>query len=412
MPGSLHLGTIAGIRIDIHFSWVFIVALLTFSLATGWFPAAAPGFSTATYWSLSFLATVLLFAAVLAHELAHSLVARARGLPVKRITLFIFGGVSDLEQEPHSPGVEFQMAFVGPFTSLIIGVLALLADWALGGQIPLLGALLRYLAIMNLLLAGFNLLPGFPLDGGRVLRSILWKITGNLRTATRWTTLVGQGIGSLIIVAGIWLFFGGDWVDGLWFGFIGWFLLHAAQTAQSQQTLESVFQGVTVAQVMRPVEVTAAPGCSLQQLVDHYLLPLGLRTIPIVEEERLVGLITLSDVRQIPREQWPSMLVSQAMHPVNTLHLATPTQGLQEILHLLARNNINQVLVVDQGLLVGMVSREAIVNALAVRQDLGLAKKTPGQQRVSLPSDQDQPDHLERDGDQTPFREKETTKPF
>jgi Zn-dependent protease/CBS domain-containing protein len=378
MPGSLHLGTIAGIRIDLHFSWLIIVVLLTFSLAVGWFPAAVPGFSAATYWSLGLFATLLLFAAVLAHELAHSLVARARGLPVKRITLFIFGGVSDLEQEPRSPGVEFQMAFVGPFTSLVIGGLAFLANWALGGKAPLLGALLGYLAIMNLLLAGFNLLPGFPLDGGRVLRSILWKVTGNLRKATRWTSLVGQGIGSLLIMAGIFLFFGGDWVDGLWFGFIGWFLLQAAQTAQAQQTLESVFRGVTVGQVMRPIEAAVTPDCSLQRLVDHYILPLGLRAIPVVNGDYLSGLITLGDVRQVPREQWPSTLVSQAMHPVNTLHLATPEQGLQDILHLLARNGINQVPVVEQGRLIGMVSREVIVNTLAIRQDLGLAEDTPG----------------------------------
>lgn len=296
MPGSLHIGTIAGIRLELHFSWVIIIVLLTFSLATGWFPVAASGYRAGVYWGIGLLAALLLFVAVLAHELAHSLVARALGLPVKRITLFIFGGVSDLEQEPQSAGVEFQMAFVGPLTSLIIGALAWLGARALGGQVPLLSALLGYLAIMNLLLAGFNLLPGFPLDGGRVLRSILWKATGNLRTATRWTALVGQGIGSLIILGGIWLFFAGDWIDGLWFGFLGWFLLQAAQTAQSQQTLETMFRGVTVAQIMRPVEVVVFPTCSLQRLVDAYLLPLGLRTIPVVEGEQLVGLITLSEI--------------------------------------------------------------------------------------------------------------------
>jgi Zn-dependent protease/CBS domain-containing protein len=372
MPGSLHLGTIAGIRLELHFSWVIILVLLTFSLATGWFPAAVSGYTAGVYWSISLLAALLLFVAVLAHELAHSLVAQARGLPVKRITLFIFGGVSDLEQEPPSAGVEFQMAFVGPLTSLLIGVLAWLAAKALDGQVPLLRALLGYLAIMNLLLAGFNLLPGFPLDGGRVLRSILWKVTGSLRTATRWTALVGQGIGSLLIVGGIWLFFAGDWVNGLWFGFLGWFLLQAAQTAQSQQTLETVFRGVTVAQIMRPVEVVVFPTCSLQRLVDGYLLPLGLRTIPVVEGEQLVGLITLSDVRQVPREAWKDTLVGQVMRPRATLHLATPDQGVREVLQLLARYSINQVPVVQHERLVGMVSREAIVNFLEVRQSLGL----------------------------------------
>lgn len=411
MPGSFHLGTIAGIRIEIHFSWVIIVVLLTSSLATGWFPEAVPGFSVATYWSLSLLATLLLFAAVLAHELAHSLVARARGLPVKRITLFIFGGVSDLEQEPHSPGVEFQMAFVGPFTSLIIGGLALLADLVLGKAWPLLSALLGYLAITNLLLAAFNLLPGFPLDGGRVLRSILWKVTGNLRTATSWATLVGQGIGYCIILVGIWLFFGGDWVDGLWFGFIGWFLLQAAQTARSQQTLEAALRGVTVGQVMRPVEVEVTPDCSLKRVVDYYLLPLGLRAIPVVEKEHFLGLITLGDVRHVPREQWADTLVSQVMRPRASLYQTTPDQQVQDILRVLARNNINQMPVVQQGRLVGMVSRETIVNVLEVRQGLGLEADTQGQtasrsealhqpRGPSLPATParlSHPDRLERD---------------
>src|SRR6266571_2693958 len=207
MPGSLRLGKLAGIDIYVHFSWLIIVVLLTVSLATGWFSQLYPGWATFTYWLVGLISALLLFVSVLLHELAHSVVARARGLSVKNITLFIFGGVSNIEEEPKSPGVEFQMAFVGPATNLLIAGLAYLLLLALGRGTSPVTALLGYLALANLLLGLFNLIPGFPLDGGRVLRSIVWKVSGNLRTATRVTTLVGQIVAYLFIFWGIWQFF-------------------------------------------------------------------------------------------------------------------------------------------------------------------------------------------------------------
>src|SRR5438445_11689681 len=200
MPGSLRIGKIFGIDIYIHISWVIIIVLLTWSLAVGWFPVLYHGFSAITYWVLGFIAAVLLFVSVLLHELAHSLVARRRGLPVKNITLFIFGGVSNIEQEPTSAGVEFQMSLVGPLMSLLISGLSFLLFVIIGRGNSPLAAILEYLAVANLLLGLFNLIPGFPLDGGRVLRSIIWKITGSLSTATRAATMVGQAIAYLFIV--------------------------------------------------------------------------------------------------------------------------------------------------------------------------------------------------------------------
>src|ERR1700730_5705765 len=192
MLGTFRIGKIAGIDIDIHVSWIIIVVLLTVSLATGWFPQLYPGWPPAEYWAVGFFSAILLFVSVLLHELAHSLVARRRGLPVKSITLFIFGGVSNLEQEPKSAGVEFQMAFVGPLTSIVIGVVAYLLQLPLQGSKTPAEAILYYIGIMNIILGIFNLIPGFPLDGGRVLRSIIWKISGSLRTATRIASLIGQ----------------------------------------------------------------------------------------------------------------------------------------------------------------------------------------------------------------------------
>jgi Zn-dependent protease len=234
MPGTFRIGKIAGIDIDIHVSWIIIVVLLTVSLATGWFPQLYAGWSTPTYWLIAFLSSLLLFVSVLLHELAHSLVARRRGLPVKSITLFIFGGVSNIEMEPGTPGIEFQMAFVGPLTSLLIGAICFLLQVPLRGSNSPLEGILFYLAVTNILLGFFNLIPGFPLDGGRVLRSIIWRITGNLQQATRVASLTGQFIAYLFILLGIWIFFVGDILDGIWLGFIGWFLLSAAQSANAQ----------------------------------------------------------------------------------------------------------------------------------------------------------------------------------
>src|SRR5947209_5913214 len=328
MLGSFRIGKIAGIEIDINVSWFVILVLLTVSLATGWFPLLYPGWSTATYWVVSFISALVLFVSVLLHELAHSLVARRRGLPVKNVTLFIFGGVSNIEQEPKSPGIEFQMAVVGPLTSLVIGIVCFLLQLPLRGSNSPLEGILFYLAVTNILLGVFNLIPGFPLDGGRVLRSIVWRLTGNLRQATRIASLTGQIIAYLFILLGIWIFFVGDILDGIWFGFIGWFLLSAAQSANAQGMLTSVLRGVTVGEVMNPKPATVPANISLQQLVDAYFLPGGLRYALVMQADQLVGLMTLSDIRHIPPEQWGQLPVSQAITPVERLHVVPPQQSL------------------------------------------------------------------------------------
>jgi Zn-dependent protease/CBS domain-containing protein len=372
MPGSLRIGKIAGINISIHVSWLIIVVLLTWSLAVGWFPALYRGWSPVAYWGVSLLATLLLFVSVLLHELAHSLVARARGLPVKSITLFIFGGVSNIEQEPKSPGVEFQMSFVGPLTSLLIGGLSYLLLLVIGGGTSALAAILGYLAVTNVLLGLFNLVPAFPLDGGRVLRSIIWKISGSVRTATRAATLAGQAIAFLFIVGGIWLIFAGDLLDGLWIAFIGWFLFSGAQSANSQAMLETMFKGVTVGEVMNTSPVTVPANISLQKLVHDLLLPHGWRSACVMQVDQLVGLITLSDIRHIPRDEWGQTPVGHAMIPVERLHIVSPQQSLNEVLPLMVAQDVNQLPVVADDRLVGVLSREEVLRFLEIRRGLGL----------------------------------------
>ncbi len=381
MHGSLRFGKIAGIALEVNFSWLIILILLTVSLAVSWFPLAAPRYPLAAYWIAGFIASLLLFVAVLLHELAHSLVAKARGLSVKSITLFIFGGVSNLEQEPRSPGLEFQVAIVGPLTSLILAAICWAIALALRG-VPLVGAVFGYLAIANGLLAVFNLIPGFPLDGGRVLRSILWKITGNLRTATRWATRVGQAIALLFILAGIWVFFTGNFLDGLWLGFIGWFLFSIAQAANANVMLDSLFGRVTVGEVMNPNPLTVPHHISLLALVESYFLPRATRAAPVVAGEQLLGLISLTDIRQIPREQWAQIPIWQVMVPRNRLIVTTPQQRLSEALGLMARQSIHQVPVVQDDRLVGMISRETIMRFLEVRRGLGLEEAQQVEERL------------------------------
>lgn len=374
MSGSFRIGRIAGIDIYANFSLLIILVLLTVSLASSWFPATYPGFSTTIYLLMGLIAAVLLFVSVLLHELAHSFVARARGLPVKSIYLYIFGGVSNIEQEPQSAGVEFQMAFVGPLTSLVIGALSYLGFLALRGERSALAAILGYLAISNILLGIFNLVPGFPLDGGRVFRSIVWKITGNAHTATNVATAVGIAIAYLFILWGIFLFFTGNSLNGLWIGFTGWFLLSAAQATRAQATIDSTFRGVTVGQVMNTTPTTVPANISLQRLVDEYFLPQGLRSALVMQGDILGGLITLSDIRHVPREQWPQTPVGLAMIPAERLHVVSPQQSLADALPLINGQDVNQLPVMQDGRLVGVLTREAIVRSLEIRRSLRMDK--------------------------------------
>ncbi|HET9920806.1 MAG TPA: site-2 protease family protein [Ktedonobacteraceae bacterium] len=376
MPGSIRLGKIAGIEIDINYSWIIILVLITWSLATQ-FMVIYPGWGTVTYWIVGLIAAILLFVSVLLHELAHSLVARSRGLPVKSITLFIFGGVSNIEREPQSPGTEFWMAIVGPITSIVIGIIAFLLYLPVGLTRSPVAAILNYLAIANILLGVFNLIPGFPLDGGRVLRSIVWKITGNLRRATRIAAGVGQFVAFLFILVGIWIFFGGNIIGGIWIGFIGWFLLNAARTADSQIMLESIFKGVTVREVMNPNPVTVPANISLQRLVDEYFLPQGLRSALVVQGDQLAGLITLSDIRHISRDQWAQTPVGMTMIPLERLHAISPTQNLNDVLPIMTSNDVNQLPVVQDGRVIGVLSRDAIMRFIEVRRGLGLHTTAP-----------------------------------
>src|SRR5712692_2477315 len=370
MPGALRLGKIAGIDIYAHLSWFIILVLLTWSLASGWFAQLFPGWATTTYWIVAFISALLLFVCVLVHELAHALVAQASGLTVRNITLFVFGGVAHIEEDMKRPGVEFQVAIAGPIASFLLAGVAFLLALPLRGSGASAEAILDYLAVANFLVGAFNLLPGFPLDGGRVLRSIIWKVTGNFKKATRIASSVGQACAYVFILLGIIGFFTGNFFNGLWVIFIGWFLLSAAQTASTQAELQSTLQGVSVGQVMDPPPVAVPANISVQKLVDEYFLPLGLHTAPVTQGEYLAGLITLSDIARVARERWLYTPVGHVMRLLEQVSVATPEQSLQEVLRLMDAQNINQVPIVQDERLVGLLSREAIIRYLKMRQSL------------------------------------------
>jgi CBS domain-containing protein len=264
------------------------------------------------------------------------------------------------------------MAFVGPLVSLLIGALSYVLSLLLRAGNSPLEAILLYLAVSNILLGVFNLLPGFPLDGGRVLHSIIWKITGNAQTATRVATFVGQALAYLIILWGIFQFFSGSAFAGLIIIFTGWFLLNAAQSARTQSTFESVFRGVTVGQVMNTNIVTVPANISLQRLVDEYFLPHGLSSAFVMQGDFLAGLITLAEIRHVPRDQWAQTPVGFAMIPIERLHVLSPQQNMREALSQLDGHEAGQLPVVQDGRLLGVLNRDAIMRSLAIRQSLGL----------------------------------------
>ncbi len=373
MRFSFRLGRIFGIPIHINYTWFLIFVLVTVSLALGEFPRRFPGASGWAYWLAGVLGSLLFFGSVLAHELAHSVVARSRGVRVRDITLFLFGGVSSIEAEMDRPEGELFMAGVGPATSLVlalffaIGSVVARAFWG-----PLPAGLLSYLATINGGLAAFNLLPGLPLDGGRILRAILWQITGNYRRSTGIAVTAGRAIAFLFIGGGIlWAFLGGG-LSGLWLAFIGWFMENAATQTYRSMLLQEALRGVTVEDLMTP-ECTRIPGgLSVSQLVDDYIFPQGRRCFMVVDGDTLEGMVTVHNVRDLPRERWPVTPVAAIMTPLARLIVARPQEDAFEVLRRMDEWNVNQMPVIEEGRFLGMVARDSLIRYLRTWADLGL----------------------------------------
>jgi len=378
MRHSLSIGKVFDVEIGIHYSWIFVAALVVWSLAVGYFPQQFPDWPNATYWITASIASLLLFLSVLAHELAHSVVAMRRGMPVEGITLFIFGGVSNITEEAKRPSDELLMSIVGPLASFGIAVGSAALLFITRGWNQQLTAVLLYLATVNILLSLFNLIPGFPLDGGRVLRSLIWAFTGNQARATQAASLVGRGIAYLFVFAGLFLAFGGsffgfqgDFLSGIWLVFIGWFLANASGASSRQARLEERFRGVTVEQLMSLHPVSVRPEMSVRQLVDDYFLRFNLRVVPVVQEERLIGEVSTDDIKDWPAQQWGQITVGEAMGGWKGLKTVRPEDDVSDAMQVLEDDGLSQLLVVEEGRLVGMLTRTNLLGYLQLREELG-----------------------------------------
>jgi Zn-dependent protease/CBS domain-containing protein len=374
MKSSLRLFRIAGIDIGIHYTWILIFVLFSWILAQGFFPQLYPGWETATYWITGVVAALLLFGSVLVHELAHSLVAQARGMTVSSITLFIFGGVSNLEDEPEKPKVELAMSIVGPLSSLALGGIFWGLVHLVGDQQSPLAAILSYLALINVILAGFNLLPGFPLDGGRVLRAILWNRTGSLVKATNIAATVGRFMGWGIIAFGLFWIFTGNFIGGVWFAFIGWFLSSSADASRREITLREQLSGVQVKEVMTTNPVHISPDTRVAELVSNVFRKQHGRAVPVCRNDQVMGIVTVTDVKELPQEKWQETAVKEIMTS-EPLYSVTPEDDLNTALRLIAKHDINQVLVLRGDECAGLVSRSDILTHLHMSQELGLKQK-------------------------------------
>jgi Zn-dependent protease/CBS domain-containing protein len=377
MQSSIRLGRVAGIEIGLHYTWLFAVILIAWSLAAGYFPSVVPGVGAGTYWALGIVAALLLFVSVLLHELSHSLVARSRSMTVDSITLFIFGGVSNLRSEAVTAGDEFLVAVVGPVSSLVLAGIF----WLVGQALPsgsAYAALFDYLGFVNLLLGLFNLVPGFPLEGGRVLRSLVWGATGDMQRATVVATYAGQAFGWLLIVWGFTRLLSGDFFGGLWTAFIGWFLNSAAESTRQEQVQRQTFRGVRVGTIMDPSPALAPGNLSVHDFVFDYVLQRGHRALPIVENGQLLGIVTLGDAKHLAQDAWSTTPVAAIMTKA-PLKTVSPDAELSAAIALMAESRLHQLPVVQGGNVVGLLGRADIVRFLQLRQELHLA--IPGASR-------------------------------
>ena len=367
---NVPLGRILGIPIALDYSWFLVFALLTSTLAVSYYPAEFHDWPRLLCWVMGAVTAVLFFASILLHELGHSVVALRYQIPVRSITLFIFGGVAQIGTDAPSASAEFRIAIAGPLVSLALAGAFYALQLAAGGVPPVLG-LAKYLSYINLAVAVFNLIPGYPLDGGRVFRAAVWAVTRDMRRATRIAANVGRGFGFLFILVGVWQIFAGNFFGGLWIAFIGWFLDSAATIQVQQVVLRDLLAGHTVAHAMGRGCASVPADLTLQQLVDEHILGGGQRCFLVDRGGVPVGLMTLRRVKEVPRPEWASVTVEQAMLPLEQAKRVSPDTGLWPALQSMDRNGVNQLVVMTDGRVVGMLSRDDVISFLGTLRELG-----------------------------------------
>ncbi len=365
--------SIAGIKIGIDVSWFFIAFILAWSLAAGFFPFYYKGLSVGTYWLMGILGMVGLFICVILHELSHALVARSYGLPISQITLFIFGGVAEIQKEPTSPKVEFWMAIAGPICSFILAFIAyLIAKLGFSeGWSVVFNGIFSYLAWVNLILAIFNLLPAFPLDGGRVLRAILWGWKRDLSWATNVASSIGSGFGLALIFLGIWiLFLLKNFLSGFWLIILGWFLYRAATSMRSQYYLGRELEGVPVAKFMKKEVATVPPETTIQDFIDHQVYQTHHHLYPVTRQDELLGYISLQEIKKVPKSDWGKQTVESVMVPRPQVITATPTTHALDALNLIQQSHFTTLLIVEGNKLVGILTAQDLFKIISLKLEL------------------------------------------
>ncbi len=368
---SIRILTLFGIAIRLHVSWLFIFVLLTWTFVAHF--SRDGRWSNEICWLAGVATSVLFFVSVLLHELAHSVVAMDQGMRVRNIVLFIFGGVAEITEEPRSAGTEFVMAIAGPMMSFAIAASAWGFWWLARGPFEAAAAVALHLAKINMILGIFNLIPGFPLDGGRVLRSMIWGATRDVLLATRWATRAGMGVGFLFMALGVWQFIGGSLFNGLWMVFIGWFLAGAAQSAYSRARLRESVRDRTVRQVTAPPADVVSPEADLASLIYGHILSRHARLVAVVENGGLRGVITLDRIRAVPQRLWPSTRVGEVMLPASEVRAIHPETDLWTAVELMGDGETDWLAVVESdGRFVGILDRENVLQQLEVRSQLGV----------------------------------------
>lgn len=368
---GISLGRLLGIPIGLDYSWFLAFILITWTLAANYYPAEFNNWPAVQYWVVAAATAILLFVSVLLHELGHAVIAMRYKIPVRSITLFIFGGVAQIDAEPPSPGAEFWIALAGPAVSLALAVIFGLLQLVLTGIAPLL-ALAEYLAYINGILVLFNLIPGFPLDGGRVLRALIWGITHSFSRATLIAANVGRAIAFLFILWGVWQMFSGNFGSGLWIAFIGWFLENAASAQVQRQVAQDLLADHQVAEAMNPGYTSISPEATLQHLVDEHILGAGRRCLIVVRGDETLGILTLHNVKEVPRAEWPTTTAAETMIPINAVKRVRPETELGEAMAEMNRDGVNQLPVMVDGHCLGLLSRGDLVDFMRTRRELGV----------------------------------------
>jgi Zn-dependent protease/CBS domain-containing protein len=383
VPGSIRVARVFGIDINIHFSWIVIFFVIVTNLSEAIYPDQFPQWSRQKTFVVSAVSASLFFVSVVAHELAHSLVARRFHMTVSSITLFMLGGVASLTREPPSAKAELFMAAAGPLTSIVIGVagvlIAFAADAALASApwLQVVSAVAGYLGPINLIVAVFNLVPGFPLDGGRVLRAAIWGITKDRLAATRIAARGGQVFAGLLLAIGVAYVFGIGFfpqneLQGVLYGFIAYFLWNAASSSLQQERLAAVVGGATVGPLMTTDFRSTPPGVMVGQVIRDLVLPMNLRAIPVVSGDRLLGLVAIGDLRKVEQDRWPTTPVEQVMTPASELITVSPNDPLAIALERFGATELPLLPVVKDGGLVGVLYREAVIGYVRMQEMLGL----------------------------------------